>query len=126
MDSELEKFKKMIQKSKESGRHKEFFDNIRKKREDMESFFRTRGFDTAFDIIKTHDRIDPDSLSYGTVVIDGLDSKLFCKVVDTLMFNLDTFEKPDDISFSHDMVDYEGIRFTRMYGQGTAYWSEKL
>lgn len=96
-----------------------------KKQDDMVAFVNTDEFTKAFEIIKTHDRIGEEELAYGIIKIEGLDAKLFVMVVDTLMANREATED-DDLSFRNDSVDYKGVRFTRMYGQGTAYWSTKL
>lgn len=88
----------------------------------------TERFNELFAIMKQHVHIDAESLLYNTQVIDGLSSESFCEVHNavTTQFADYAVEEEEDCPFPKIHIDYEGVRFVTLSGQGTAIWTELI
>lgn len=98
-----------------------------KRMEELESYYESEDFNQAISIIKRHKKIDQEELNYGTKTIKGLPEERFRKVFETVLHK---FESDLIRDSSHDFptyhIDYKGIRFHLMIGQGSAYWTTKI
>ena len=109
-----------------------FVKNIIDRENKLTEFFESDKFNGLLAIIKKHDRINQEDLIYKTKVIDGLSTDDFKDVFEAVYQELDSKRvKESDtsswsINFPQYHIDYKGLRFHLMIGQGSAYWTTKL
>ena len=95
--------------------------------ENSGNYFETSNFNNAFKIISRHEQIDQERICYGVQKIKGLSPRTFTKVCNAVFASLEEKMVEDEPSpFGSYYVDYNGIRFHLMIGQGSSYWTEKL
>jgi len=95
---------------------------------EMDDYFESDEFNSLIGIIQRHEKVDQESLAYGTQKIEGLTAENFGKVHDTVYHKLspEMKQEKEDTIFPKYFVDYKGIRFHLMIGQGSAYWTTKI
>ena len=94
---------------------------------ETEKFFESDEFNSLIRIIKKYKKIDQDDLRYGVKTIKGLPEEKFRRVVETLFHRLDSEIVQDyDAPFPEYHIDYKGIKFHLMIGQGSAYWTSRI
>ncbi len=102
-------------------------DEYIKKIKETEKFYESDEFNSLIKIIKRYRRVDQDELRYGVKTIKGLPEKKFRKVVEAVFHKLDSDIMQDSSSpYPEYHIDYKGIRFHLMLGQGSAYWTSKI
>ena len=101
---------------------------IIKDKEIKKQYFESDGFNTLFEIIKKHKVVDQERLMYGQQVIEGLSHEQFQKVFEAVYEGLELKVQQDESSkvFPKHYVDYQGIRFNLLIGQGSTYWTTKI
>jgi hypothetical protein len=101
---------------------KYFLERDRKNKE----FFESEEFNGLMKIIQ-RTPIDEESLRYKTQEVEGLDSEKYIKVCEAIFHRYERKMVQDpECPFLKSSIDYEGVRFHLMLGQGAAYWSEPL
>ncbi|MBI2666573.1 hypothetical protein HYX13_03100 [Candidatus Woesearchaeota archaeon] len=96
------------------------------KRNSFAKYFESDEFNQLLGIIKQHDQIDQEHLLYKIQVIDGLSEEKFSRVVHAIYQQLESHVVRDQGSeFPKYHIDYEGIRFHLMIGQGSTFWTTK-
>lgn len=88
------------------------------------SFFESAEFNDALTLIKSQDRLDESDLAYNFIKIDGLSYDLFSRVCNSVFYVLPP--KKDPTSSSHYTIDYRGLRFNLLIGQGSCHWTERI
>lgn len=92
---------------------------------ELSDYFGSDEFNKIIRIIKQHDGIDQERLKYNLDAIEGLPENKFRKVLESIFYNLEA--KYDKVgSFPKSYIDYEGVRFYLMIGQGSAYWTARI
>jgi hypothetical protein len=76
-------------------------------------------------IIRKVGHVTEEALRYETQVIKGLSAKDFSKVHNIVWSN-NLKTEVEGCLFPKSYVDYDGIRFYMMSGQGTAIWCERI
>ena len=95
-------------------------------RDDFSRYFESEEFNQLIEIIRSHDQINQEELLYEIKVISGLPEEKFKNVFETVYHNLESRAVKDHAcEFSKYHIDYKGIRFHLMIGQGSAYWTTK-
>jgi len=90
----------------------------------LRSFFESKEFNDALTIIKSQERIDEDYLAYNIKKIEGLSYELFNRVCNSVFYVLPPVEDPT--MRSHYTIDYNGLRFNLLIGQGSSHWTERI
>lgn len=99
---------------------------VQKRDRESREFFNSKEFSGLMKIIK-NTPIDEEALRYKTQIVEGLTSGKYTRVCDAVFHNLDSQAKEDlESPFPKYSIDYQGVRFHLMIGQGAAYWSEPL
>ena len=94
---------------------------------ETERFYESDEFNSLIRIIRRHKKIDQDELRYGIKAIKGLPEEKFRRVVETVFHRLDSeFVQDHDAPFPEYHIDYKGIRFHLITGQGSAYWTSRI
>jgi len=98
------------------------------KKETKKQYFESEEFNTLFGIIKEHEVIDQESLKYGQQVIEGLSPEQFQNIFEAVFEGLELKVQQDKTSkiFPKHYVDYQGIRFNLLIGQGSTYWTTRI
>ena len=93
----------------------------------LEDFFESEKFNRAVKIIFRRKGVDQEELKYGIEKIKGLSPETFGKVCDSLFSALEDqiVEEKSDM-FGKYYLDYQGVRFHLLVGQGSTYWAKKL
>ena len=93
----------------------------------LEDFFESEEFNHAVKIISGQEGVNQEDLDYGIQKIKGLFPKTFGRVCNSLFSALEEqiVEDKSDM-FGKYHLDYQGIRFHLLVGQGSVYWTEKL
>ena len=90
-------------------------------------FFESLEFNTLFDIIKQHDMVDEEHLRYNVDAIKGLSDGDFCKVHNSIFREMGSEEiQEESEDFPKSYIDYKGVRFHLLIGQGSAIWTKLL
>ncbi|MBI2672088.1 hypothetical protein HYX16_04095 [Candidatus Woesearchaeota archaeon] len=93
----------------------------------LEEFFESEEFNSLIRIIQEHEIIDQEKLRYDFEKIEGLTAENFGKVLESVFHNLSPeVSEEKKTNFPKYYVDYQGIRFHLMLGQGSAYWTTKI
>jgi len=104
---------------------KDFVRQIERRNEDSAAFFKSGEFNNLLAIIKQHECIDNEDLVYRVRQIDGLSAEDFKRVCEAVFYNLgelnEQFVRDQTSRFSKYYVDYQGLRFHLMIGQGSVY-----
>src|SRR3989339_43313 len=94
---------------------------VQKRDRESKEFFGSEEFNGLMKIIKNAGAIDEEALRYKTQIVDGLTSERYTKVCDVIFHNLENQAKQDlECSFPKYSIDYQGVRFHLMIGQGSA------
>jgi hypothetical protein len=105
----------------------EYILKLKEEKEKYEKFYKSGKFQEILDIVKKHDRIDDDALLYKTANFDGLVYDDFYMLVTYIFKNFDFLEITDpSCEFPRTFIDYEGVRFYLVVGQGSSYWTELI
>jgi hypothetical protein len=97
----------------------EFIKNLRKKDKEHVEYFKSEEFNSLIKVISQYEFIDQTRLQYKLDSVEGITAEQFGKVCNTVFYNLQTNEW--DIKFPTYYVDYEGIRFHLIIGQGSTH-----
>ncbi|MBR9703693.1 hypothetical protein GOV10_06645 [Candidatus Woesearchaeota archaeon] len=81
-------------------------------------------FGQLIDIIRKHKHIDQEELKYKQTTIQGLSEEKFGTICDIIYNCLEPIRTEDaNCDFPEYHIDYKGIRFHLMLGQGSTYWT---
>ncbi len=98
-----------------------------KNSEVLDDYFETEEFNRGFRIISKYKLIDQEKLAYGIQKIKDLPPETFTKICNAVYSSLEKkVVEEQNFPFGKYHVDYRGIRFNLMIGQGSSYWTEKL
>jgi len=104
-----------------------YVNNYIERLQEMERFYDSDEFNSLIKIIQKHKKIDQDDLRYGIKTIKGLPEEKFRKVVETVFHKLSSDIVQDSGSpFPSYHLDYSGIRFNLLIGQGSSYWTYRI
>ena len=93
----------------------------------LEDYFESSEFNSALKTISKYKQVDQERLNYNLQKIKGLPPETFTKVCNAVFSSLESKIVEDKASsFGKYHLDYKGVRFHLMIGQGSSYWTEKL
>ena len=99
----------------------------KKRIRELELFFESEKFNQLIDRIRKVDHIDGENLVYRTQKVRGLNPRDFDYVCDAIFNALrDSAKHSRPSGFEKYSIDYKGIRFNLLMGQGAVYWTERL
>jgi hypothetical protein len=91
-----------------------------------ESFFESPEFTQLFGLISARQKVDDEGLLYNLRPVKGLSADNFIQVCDSVFHVLGESSRRIPGEFEHRAIDYKGVRFNLMIGQGAAYWTERI
>ena len=93
----------------------------------MELFFESKRFSKLINLIRRVDHIDGENLAYKTQKVRGLNPRDFDYVCDAIFNALrDSAKHSRPSGFEKYSINYRGVRFNLLMGQGAVYWTERL
>lgn len=90
-------------------------------------YFRSEEFNQLLGIIQNQELVDHDRLVDGRQEIEGLSAEKFQYLFETVYSVLEGKQQKDGASsFPKYFIDYEGVRFHLLIGQGSDYWTTQI